>query len=224
MRTIYLDINESEKKRILTMHSRNNELLTEQQSKEDFPPCVRQFGEPVNTKPYDSFRYLTKIKNPFLPDDYYVIRGGTSTYNWTNYAFLSNFTVIQISTHEVFSYYCKGSEPALARKVEPTKGGKILDKDATERTRGSIIKMGSVGPIVKKIQHFLSKNNYGDSKVLGGNPDCVNNINSCDGRYGKGTHAAVYKFQEKSGLQKDGIVGDETWQQMFDSINFVLKQ
>jgi hypothetical protein len=50
---------------------------------------------------------------------------------------------------------------------------------------------------VKQLQMFLNEYNFGDLKE--------------DGLFGLDTHIAVMGFQEKKGLQPDGIVGRDTW-------------
>ena len=38
---------------------------------------------------------------------------------------------------------------------------------------------------------------------------------NADGRFGAATAAAVQRFQRRSGLTADGVVGEETWEKMF---------
>lgn len=59
-----------------------------------------------------------------------------------------------------------------------------------------ILKQGSSGPEVKKLQQEL--------KDLGFDP------NGVDGNFGPGTKAAVIAFQQSKGLQADGMVGSHT--------------
>ena len=59
-----------------------------------------------------------------------------------------------------------------------------------------MVKMGSVGEDVKKIQMRLKTLGYFDSL--------------CDGKFGKKTLGAVLSFQKLNGLVVDGIVGDKT--------------
>jgi len=58
-----------------------------------------------------------------------------------------------------------------------------------------ILKVGSVGTAVKKIQY-----------KVGENPD---------GMFGKGTEANVKLWQEQKGLTADGLIGSGTWKEMF---------
>lgn len=57
-----------------------------------------------------------------------------------------------------------------------------------------ILKLGSRGTDVKELQEFLDQ--------------------SADGIFGKGTEAAVKKWQAKNGLASDGLVGPATWDAM----------
>jgi peptidoglycan hydrolase-like protein with peptidoglycan-binding domain len=63
----------------------------------------------------------------------------------------------------------------------------------------SFIKRGSVNKWVEYLQISLVSLGY--------------SVGSCgiDGNFGKGTEEAVYKFQNDNGLQKDGKVGNDTW-------------
>ena len=71
--------------------------------------------------------------------------------------------------------------------VKPAATSPIL----TERT----LRIGDEGEDVKKVQQALVKAGY---KV------------DVDGKYGRGTAAAVREFQRKSGLQADGNTGPQT--------------
>lgn len=60
-----------------------------------------------------------------------------------------------------------------------------------------LLKIGSTGEDVKKLQQFLGLN--------------------ADGSFGPMTETKVKEFQAKNGLVADGIVGDGTWSKMFVS-------
>jgi putative chitinase len=62
-----------------------------------------------------------------------------------------------------------------------------------------ILKVGSKGPDVSKLQSFLG---------LG-----------ADGNFGPNTEKAVKDWQAKNGLTADGVVGDATWSKMFGAEN-----
>lgn len=61
-----------------------------------------------------------------------------------------------------------------------------------------ILKLGSKGENVKKVQIRL-----------GVNPD---------GDFGTGTESAVIKFQKENNLKADGVVGDGTWSKLFQDV------
>src|ERR671916_3413051 len=58
-------------------------------------------------------------------------------------------------------------------------------------TAAAALKKGDRGPNVAKVQRWLNQ------------PD--------DGVFGKGTKAAVKRFQRRQGLTADGVVGPATW-------------
>lgn len=61
----------------------------------------------------------------------------------------------------------------------------------------SMIQSGDSGESVQYLQNLL--NSY-DRALL-----------DADGEFGENTEIAVKAFQEKNGIESDGIVGDETW-------------
>jgi hypothetical protein len=75
----------------------------------------------------------------------------------------------------------------------------------------SIYSAGMVGKEVEKIQQKLI-----DLKLL--------NAKSPDGKFGPNTKAAVIKFQEKNGLEPDGIVGNQTYPKLMGSSTTTKKQ
>jgi len=75
----------------------------------------------------------------------------------------------------------------------------------------SIYSAGTVGKEVEKIQQKLI-----DLKLL--------NAKSPDGKFGPDTKAAVIKFQEKNGLEPDGIVGNQTYPKLMGSSTTTKKQ
>lgn len=64
-----------------------------------------------------------------------------------------------------------------------------------------MLQKNSQGQLVIKLQQKLSEAGY--------------NIGSIDGVFGPKTEAAVLKFQADKGLHVDGIVGDQTWNSLF---------
>ena len=196
-------IDELEKKRILNLHesrTKNLYLIKEENGllKTDFPPCVQLFGEPKANSDGKSGG----------------IDGGDVngvTYNWTGYRFFANFTVKKPDGN-MDSYFCKGDQPALGQKLAATTKGKTT---TSQGLGGAILKVGSTGDAVKQVQNRVVNGGHGDGQTVGGNANCGKDINSCDGKYGRGTMDAVMKFQTSAKVTSDGVVGDETWQQLF---------
>jgi peptidoglycan hydrolase-like protein with peptidoglycan-binding domain len=195
-------IDELEKKRILNLHesrTKNLYLIKEGSGllKTDFPPCVQLFGEPTASS----------------DGKYGGIDGGAVngiSYNWTGYRFFSNFRVKKPDGN-MGDYFCKGDQPVLGTKQVATKGSKTTSTGLG----GSILKIGSSGDAVKQVQNRVVVGGHGDGQTVGGNANCGKDINSCDGKYGRGTMDAVKKLQTSAGITSDGVVGDETWQQLF---------
>lgn len=65
---------------------------------------------------------------------------------------------------------------------------------------GIALRSGSSGGTVRLVQQKL--NSLGERL-------------NADGRFGAATAAAVQRFQRRSGLTADGVVGEETWEKMF---------
>ncbi len=71
----------------------------------------------------------------------------------------------------------------------------------------SLLQMGSEGTGVLVLQYFLAY----ISRFVPGVPDLV-----LDGIFGGETEAAVRAFQSIYGLASDGVVGERTWQRIYD--------
>ena len=194
-------IDELEKQRILNLHetaTKNLYLIKEENGllKDDFPSCVQDFGDPT----------------PSGDGKYGGIDGNakSKSYNWTGYRFFSNFRVKKPDGTMEY-YFCKGNQPLLGQKQQATKGGKT----SSQGLGGTILKIGSSGDAVKQVQNRIVNGGHGDGQSVGGNANCGKDVNSCDGKYGRGTAEAVKKFQTSAHITSDGVVGDETWQQLF---------
>jgi peptidoglycan hydrolase-like protein with peptidoglycan-binding domain len=90
----------------------------------------------------------------------------------------------------------------------PTSWGGILSITATPgisspTPTSSILKLGSTGPEVKRVQQRLK--------------DLTYNVGSADGDFGKQTEDAVKAFQIRNNLQADGQVGAATMNRLFSS-------
>lgn len=73
----------------------------------------------------------------------------------------------------------------------------ISGGNTTVTVKAQLLKFGSTGSAVKKLQTFLNALGY--------------NCGTVDGVFGAQTKAAVMAFQKANGLTVDGICGSETW-------------
>lgn len=71
---------------------------------------------------------------------------------------------------------------------------------------GAVLKQGSSGSAVEQAQFWLSTL----STYYSGIPAVT-----VDGKFGTGTRNAVLAFQEKFGLDADGIIGQKTWEELY---------
>jgi peptidoglycan hydrolase-like protein with peptidoglycan-binding domain len=74
--------------------------------------------------------------------------------------------------------------------------------DVDHKTGFSLIKLGSRGDMVMEIQKMLMEAGYELPKY------------GVDGIYGNETRSAVMRFQEDKGLNPDGIVGPDTYNEL----------
>lgn len=74
----------------------------------------------------------------------------------------------------------------------------------------AILKKGSEGPDVTRLQHLLNQN-------LSPSPHLIE-----DGDFGQKTHDAVVRFQASRSLTQDGIVGPQTWTALGQKISTPL--
>lgn len=87
--------------------------------------------------------------------------------------------------------------PRLRKAVADKLGIAIDPPDLENVTNGQILKLGSMGSRVIKLQQSL--------KGKGFNPGPI------DGIFGDGTRSALIKFQKSVGLEADGIAGPKTF-------------
>lgn len=71
-----------------------------------------------------------------------------------------------------------------------------------------VLKRGSRGPEVKRLQEFLNDSGFTIASVGPGSPGKETEI------FGPGTEAAVKRWQKANGLLDDGVVGPVTWNTM----------
>lgn len=91
--------------------------------------------------------------------------------------------------------------------VSPAPGVTVVAPELTPNKSYRLLKQRSRGEPVRKLQARLIELGY-----LGG---------TVDGVYGLNTRRAVMRFQEKNGLTKDGVAGDQTLTILYESPNVV---
>ena len=77
---------------------------------------------------------------------------------------------------------------------------------------GTILRTGSTGSAVEQLQFWLNTLAQYDSAI----PSVT-----VDGVFGSGTAAAVRAFQRKYGLTVDGVVGRDTWTELYDQFRSI---
>ena len=77
---------------------------------------------------------------------------------------------------------------------------------------GTVLRQGSTGSAVEQLQFWLNTLAQYDSAIASV---------TVDGVFGSGTTAAVRAFQRKYGLTVDGIVGQTTWNELYDEFRSI---
>ena len=77
---------------------------------------------------------------------------------------------------------------------------------------GTVLRQGSSGSAVEQLQFWLNTLAQYDSSI----PSVT-----VDGIFGSGTTAAVRAFQRKYGLTVDGVVGQTTWNELYDEFRSI---
>jgi peptidoglycan hydrolase-like protein with peptidoglycan-binding domain len=93
-----------------------------------------------------------------------------------------------------------GTRPVMAKQATPMSKAAIAPATVSKQsatTQNPILKIGSRGTSVDKLQAALKKAGFYQGSV--------------DGIFGRQTQAAVLKFQQSKRLSTDGIVGSQTW-------------
>jgi hypothetical protein len=82
-----------------------------------------------------------------------------------------------------------------------------------------VIGLNAKGPLVKDVQQSLIKIGYSGNTGKPITKDiqgCLDDIEKCDGIYGKSTKEMVKQFQKDNGLAVDGVVGKQTYFAFYD--------
>lgn len=205
---ITLKISDEERQRILNLHesyTKRQHLLKEAngQTKEEYPPCVQAFGNPV------------KFSNGV-----YNIKG---TGAWAGYNFSPTLFYDPNTKKADNKYFCRDYQIVFGEKkgVTTNTATKVTDSDSNwsvvsdgQKTIG----IGARGPLVKALQAILQDDNYGkvsNPEKIGG-PGCSrNNPGACDGKFGSATSEAVKAYQKLRGINVDGVMGQQMYQMMF---------
>jgi hypothetical protein len=77
-----------------------------------------------------------------------------------------------------------------------------------------VIGLNAKGPLVKQVQNKLIEYNYSGntgSPITTDVQGCLDDVEKCDGIYGKSTKEMVKEYQKDNGLSVDGIVGQQTY-------------
>ena len=77
---------------------------------------------------------------------------------------------------------------------------------------GTVLRTGSTGSAVEQLQFWLNTLAQYDSAI---------HSVTVDGVFGSGTAAAVRAFQRKYGLTVDGVVGRDTWTELYDQFRSI---
>ena len=97
--------------------------------------------------------------------------------------------------------------------AELTSEGETSDGTLSDGTwGGTVLRVGSTGSAVEQVQFWLNTIAQYDSSI----PSVA-----VDGVYGSGTRAAVLAFQRRYGLTADGVVGQLTWEAIYDEFRSI---
>lgn len=96
---------------------------------------------------------------------------------------------------------------AVRKLAELSSIGRIENEQSGEWP-GILLRQGDRNVFVQQLQFYLSS-------IASFEPS-ISNINSIDGYFGTGTFQAVVSFQRSYGLNADGVVGQATWNRIFE--------
>ena len=97
--------------------------------------------------------------------------------------------------------------------AELTSEGEVSSGTLSDGTwGGTVLRTGSTGSAVEQLQFWLNTLAQYESSI----PSLT-----VDGVYGSGTASAVRAFQRKYGLTVDGVVGRDTWTELYDQFRSI---
>ena len=96
---------------------------------------------------------------------------------------------------------------AVRKLAELTSIGRI-ENEKTGEYPGTILRYGDRNVFVQQLQYYLS--------VIATYNNAISNINTIDSFFGNQTVNAVRSFQRTYGLTVDGIVGERTWNRIYE--------
>lgn len=85
--------------------------------------------------------------------------------------------------------------------------------DDIRKQFSELLRLGDTGDEVRVIQYFLA--------VVGTFNDAIPSV-TINGTFDQATENAVIAFQQSAGLNPDGIVGAETWDQLYDAYRGII--
>ena len=80
-----------------------------------------------------------------------------------------------------------------------------------------VIGLNARGPLVKQVQNVLISIGYSGntgSPITTDVQGCLDDVEKCDGIYGKSTKEMVKEYQKDNGLAVDGVVGQQTYESL----------
>jgi peptidoglycan hydrolase-like protein with peptidoglycan-binding domain len=115
-----------------------------------------------------------------------------------------------------------GTKPVIKYKdISKNASGYVqpTDTDWSAVTEDNkVIGLNAKGPLVKDVQQSLINIGYSGntgSPITTDVQGCGDDVEKCDGIYGKSTKEMVKQYQKDNGLSVDGIFGQQTYDAMF---------
>ena len=194
---------------------------TESENKEHWEDVVKYYSG--NTDPNWKFVYMDKFEDDDNIWDYVKVNS-TDTNDDDSYMEIYDDGEVYIKNKgrgtgsSKGTWEWDGTKPVIKFKdISKNASGYVQPTDidwsaVTEDNK--VIGLNAKGPLVKEVQQSLINIGYsGDT----GNPittdvqGCGDDVEKCDGIYGKSTKEMVKQFQKDNDLAVDGIVGQQTY-------------